>query len=224
MHQRPPIRPPTESRQFTNRVLTELRDTHFTPRGWATFLGRCGARSWAQARTHPRAAIEICAVHAALLPVARRRPFTLLGSWLLAIAHLGLLEPEARSIGAANALSLLRANLPLGRRAPLIAMATDVADGWLARRRRPSAFGGYADALADVVFWSRFAASRSGPWLGSLAVAAWAAPATAILVASFVSGRAIAYPRPLLVRRQSAVLQCLIAATALAAGQAAREG
>ncbi len=213
---RPPIEPPADSRRFTNRALAELRAARWSPAGWGRFLARCGVLSWQQVRLHPRAALEVTALHLALLPMARRAPVTLATGWLLAITHLGLLGPEARSIGAANGLSLVRAQLPTGPAAPLLAMASDLADGSLARRAGATAFGGYADALADVTFWTRFAVRRAHPLLAGLAVAAWTAPALAITIAYFVHGRAIDYPRPVWVRRLSAGLQCLIAVTALA--------
>ena len=66
----------------------------------------------------------------------------------MAIAHVGLLGHQRLSIGPANLLRLLHANLPAGRWTPLIAIGSDAADGWLARLRTPTAFGAYADALA----------------------------------------------------------------------------
>lgn len=224
MRQRPPIERPADSRLFTDQALADLHAARWSPDAWARFLGRCCARSWEQVRVHPRAAIEISALHLALLPIARRSPVTLFGSWLIAITHLGLLGPEDGSIGAANVLSLLRANLPVTAAAPVLAMASDVADGWLARRGCVSAFGGYADALADVTFWTRFASRRGSRLLAGLALAGWAAPAAAITVAYFARGGTVDYPRPLWVRRLSAGLQCVIALRALAGHQRSKEG
>lgn len=177
----------------------------------------CGARSCEQIRLHPRAAAQVTVLHLALGPVCRRQPVVLVGSWVLAITHLGLLGHGRDSIGVANALSLLRANLPLMPTAPLLALVTDLADGWIARSTRPTAFGGYADGLADVTFWTRFATRRSGRLLGGLALAGYLLPATAIVVAYFVRGGVIDYPRPEWTRRLSVVLQCAIAVTALLA-------
>lgn len=100
MRQRPPIERPADSRLFTDRALADLRAARWSPDAWARFLGRCCVRSWEQLRAHPRAAIEITALHVALVPVARRSPLTLAGSWLMAVTHLGLLGPGDASIGS----------------------------------------------------------------------------------------------------------------------------
>lgn len=105
----------------------------------------------------------------------------------------------------------------------MLAVATDVADGRLARRGRVTAFGAYADALADVTFWTRFAAGRCGRPLGALALAAWVAPAAVIAVAYVARGRTIDYPRPIWMRRLSAALQCAIAIGALTRRRRAEE-
>ncbi len=144
-----------------------------------------------------------------------RSRLRLAASWATAITHLGLLGPRRRSIGPANALSLLRANLPAGRWSPVLAIASDVADGWLARRTTPTAFGAYADGLADVVFWTRQAWAREpSGLLRAAAAAAWLLPLPAIGAAYFLSGRTVDYPRPVLVRRLSAGVQALLAARA----------
>ena len=215
MRQRPPIGRPPESRRFTDRALADLRAEHYSPGGWARFFVRCGARSFEQIRLRPRAAVEVTAVHIALAPVAWRRPVVLVISWLLAMTHLGLLGAGRDSIGIANCLSLFRANLPLTRTAPLLAMTSDLADGWIARRTRPTAFGGYADGLADLTFWTRFATQRSGRLLGGLALAGWLSPAIAIIIGYFVRGAVIDHPRPMWTRWLSAALECVIAAEAL---------
>src|SRR5262245_7444228 len=112
MHERPAVARSPESRAFVDEVLAELRSARWQPRAWLTFLWRCTARSARQVGCHPRAALEVTVLHVALLPLARRSTARLAVSWALAITHLGLLGSEAHSIGAANALSLLRANLP----------------------------------------------------------------------------------------------------------------
>src|SRR6266536_5595748 len=132
MRQRSAIDRPPESRAFVNGALAELRRSRWRPGAWAVFLRRCGARSRRQAHDHPLAAVEVTALHLALLAVSGRSRLRLAASWATAITHLGLLGPRRRSIGPANALSLLRANLPAGRWSPVLAIASDVADGWLA--------------------------------------------------------------------------------------------
>ncbi len=215
MVERPAIARPPESRAFVDQALADLRSSRWRPQAWRTFLWRCTVRSVQQARRRPRAALEVTILHLALLPLARRSAWRLAASWALAITHLGLLGPEAHSIGPANALSLLRANLPTRRWAPAVAVASDAADGWLARRTKPTAFGAYADPLADVAFWGRHAwAGERSPVLKAAAAALWLVPVPAIAGAYFAAGRTVDYPRPLLARLLSACLQLLLAVRA----------
>jgi phosphatidylglycerophosphate synthase len=217
MLERPAVARPPESRAFVDQALADLRSCRWRPRAWRAFLWRCTVRSAQQARRHPRAALQVTTLHLVLLPLARRSVWRLTASWALAITHLGLLGPEAHSIGPANALSLLRANLPTRRWAPAVAIATDAADGWLARRTRPTAFGEYADPLADVAFWTRYAWARDRrPVLRAAVAALWLLPVPLIVGAYFAAGRTVDYPRPLLARRLSACLQLLLAARACA--------
>src|SRR6266702_3214354 len=86
--------------------------------------------------------------------LARGRRHWTLCSWLLAATHLGLLGRRG-TLGAANVITLLRANLPgipdrSGRWLPAVAASSDLLDGWLARRTRTeTTFGAHADSLAD---------------------------------------------------------------------------
>jgi hypothetical protein len=215
MRQRPAIQRPRESREFVDWALTELRRSRWTPAAWAAFGWRCSLRSAEQVRTHPLAALEITALHLALL-VLHGPQVRSIASWMMAITHLGLLGPEGRSIGPANFLSLVRANLPPGRWSPLVAAGTDLLDGRLARRGAPTAFGAYADGLADVAFWTRQVWSRepSGALRATVA-AVWLLPLWAICVAYFAGGRTIDYPRFELVRKLSACLQLVLVARAM---------
>ena len=216
MRQRPVINRPPGSRAFVDGALAELRRSRWRPAAWARFLGRCWDRSLRQAREHPLAAVEVTALHLALLAAQRRSPLRSSVSWALAMTHLGLLGSR-RTLGPATALSLVRAHLPPGRWSPLVAIATDLADGWLARRGGPTAFGAYADGLADVAFWTRQVQERESSRLIRSAVsAAWLLPLSVIGVAYFVAGRSIDFPRPVLTRRLSAGLQVLLAGRALA--------
>jgi len=212
MQVRPAVKRSRDSRVFVNDALAELRASRWRPAAWATFLRRCGARSAEQARRHPRAAVEVTVVHLAMLPIARRSPVLLTASWSLAMTHLGLLGARAGSIGPASALSMLRANLPARRWGLPLAVATDVADGWLARRTAPTAFGAYADPLADVTFWTRHVWARERSFtLRAAATGLWLLPVLAIAAAYFIGGRTVDYPRPLVARRLSACLQLLLA-------------
>lgn len=216
MRERPAVERSAESRAFVDQALADLRSDRWRPRAWVKFLLRCGVRSAQQARAHPRAALEVTVLHLCMAPIGRRSRLGLAASWVMALTHLGLLGPEARSIGPANALSMLRANLPSRACAPMVAVATDIADGRLARLTTPTAFGAYADPLADVVFWTRQAWTREKSHvLRTMVLATWLLPAIVIGGAYFARGETVDYPRPLLVRRFSAVLQCLLAARAL---------
>jgi hypothetical protein len=137
-------------------------------------------------------------------------------SWTLAAMHLGLLE-ERRSLGAANLVTLTRANLPaigegLGRWAGAAALLSDLADGRLARRcRAESRFGAYADSLADAAFWTWAALRREqNRTVRTLALATWAAPVGAVALASLARGRMIDPPRPALLR-PAVALQVVLA-------------
>ncbi len=153
----------------------------------------------------------------------------MIGSWLLAWSHVGLLGDQPRSLGVANLLTLLRANLPAlrgsnGAWVASAALGSDLADGWIARRRsRETAFGAYADALADLAFWTWFA-YRHEPsrFLRGLVLSLWLAPAAAVSVWYFGAARAIDVPRPQAVRVTSAGFQLMLAGRAWARWARAR--
>lgn len=209
--QRPPVARPVGSREFTDSVLCELKRGGYRAQAWGRFLQRCGDRSLAQIAAHPRAALETLALHAVLAAVGGS-PLRVAGSALLAITHLGLLGEGNRSLGLANGLSLVRASLPVRRWAVPVALATDVLDGAAARGPRSTAFGSYADPLADLVFWGAVA-TQPGACKRTRAtvLGLWAGPALAIVTAYLAGGRAIDYPRPVLVRRLSVIAQALLA-------------
>ena len=216
MRERPAVERSAESRAFVDQALADLCSDRRRPRAWLKFLWRCGVRSAEQVQAHPLAALEVTVLHLCMAPMGRRSRLGLAVSWAMALTHLGLLGPEAHSIGPANALSMLRANLPSGRFAPMIAIATDIADGRLARLTTATAFGAYADPLADVVFWTRHAwTHQKSHVLRTLVLATWLLPVIVIGGAYFARGQTVDYPRPLLVRRLSAGLQCVLAARAL---------
>ena len=76
-------------------------------------------------------------------------------SWILTALHLGMLEDRSH-LGAANTLTLARANLPvtgpaLGRWLGITALTTDFVDGKLARHTgNTTPFGRYADHLQTL--------------------------------------------------------------------------
>lgn len=205
-----------ESRVATNELLGRLRDDRWRPGAWVQFLVGAARRSTQQARLRPTAFAEATALHGALF-AAGRRPWTLT-SWVLTITHLGLLE-DRRTLGTANAVTLLRANLPTVPSSPwlgLVALAADVLDGQLARRSHTETlFGAHADSLADAAFWLWFAARyEPNRLVRAAALGAWATPVLALTIASVARGRLIDPPRPSAVR-PAAAMQAMLVARAL---------
>ncbi len=208
---------PRASRQFVDDLLGQLAARHFVPTAWVSFIGRSLVRSADEARIHRAAAAELTALH--LVASAAGSWRWALTSWFLCITHLGLLG-DSPTLGWPNRLSLLRALLPslapTTRWTSVAALATDFADGRFARAGGESAFGAFADPIADGVFWSwyalRWERNRLLRWVpmglfgGSVAV---------IAVAYFSRGRTIDYPRPLAVRYLSAVVQITLAVRTL---------
>jgi len=204
------------SRAATDELLAGLRAGGWRPVAWARFAALTGRRSVQQAARHPQALAEVTILHG-LLALAAGRPGRrwVAASWLMAATHLGLLE-DRPSLGTANVITLLRANLPaLGgpaRWLPALALASDLADGQLARRAGTvSPFGEHADSLADAAFWTwytlRHEPSRA---IRCAALAAWTAPVLTLATASILHGQMTDPPRPA-VLRPAAALQALIA-------------
>jgi hypothetical protein len=199
-----------ESRRFVDEILGELSSRHFVPSAWAGFLGRSLGRSVAQIRIRPVAAAEVTVLH--LLASGGNRPWAF-GSWLMCMTHLGLLG-ERSALGWPNQVTLLRALLPSlapnSRWTSLVAMATDFADGRIARRGEETAFGAFADPIADGAFWSWFALrwepNRGMRWVP---LTVFAASVAGISAAYFARGRTIDYPRLVAIRYASAAAQIL---------------
>jgi len=209
---RDPIARSADSRQFVDDILAELAAGRFGPSAWASFIGRSLVRSIDQIRIHPAAATEVTALHLLAGAVGSRRWSFL--SWCLCITHLGLLS-ERQALGWPNRLTLLRALLPslapASRWTPLAALATDFVDGRWARRGGESAFGGFADPIADGAFWSWYALRwEPNRWLRWVPITLFAATVAGISVAYFAGGRTIDYPRPKAVRYASAAVQILL--------------
>jgi phosphatidylglycerophosphate synthase len=222
---RSPILRSEDSRAFVDQVLGELADGRWRPGAWGRFLARSLERSWQQAQARPAAAAELTAIH--LVAAAARPGPWLPATWFLAITHLGLLG-EQTSLGWPNRLSLFRAMLPglfpPSRLTALVAIATDIADGRLARRAGPTAFGSYADPMADMAFWTWFAVWREpSPWLRRLPIALWWLPAAAITVTYFAGAKSVDYPRPHALRHASGFIQALLTLRAFAGPSAKRK-
>jgi phosphatidylglycerophosphate synthase len=220
---------PDDSRAFTDQLLAELRAGRWRAAAWWNLLSGSARRSWLQARARPRAVVELVVVHAAFQVFDRRgkRPVWTVVSLLLAGTHLGMLGAR-RSLGLADVLTLVRANLPVlapdsARAVGALALVTDLADGRVARARHAtSRFGQYADTFADATFWTWFALRHEpSAALRAAALAAWVAPVVAITTGSVARGRMIDSPRPELLR-PAVALQALLAVRALINGRAAR--
>ena len=138
----------SSSRAATDELLAGLRAGQWRPAAWARFLVSSARRSARQALQHPRALTEVTVLHAALaLAAGGHGRRWVAASWAMAATHLGMLE-DRPSLGAASLVTLLRANLPaLGARAarhptlvhwlPALALASDLADGQIARAAGP---------------------------------------------------------------------------------------
>jgi phosphatidylglycerophosphate synthase len=200
-----------ESRRFVDEILSDLSSRHFVPSAWGDFLGRSLVRSVAQIRIRPAAATEVTVLH--LLASAGNRSWAF-GSWLMCITHLGLLG-ERSTLGWPNRITLIRALLPAlapnSRWTSLVAVATDFADGRIAQRREESAFGAFADPIADGVFWSWFALRwEPNRWLRLVPITLFVSSVAGISAAYFARGRTIDYPRLQAIRYASAAAQILL--------------
>lgn len=204
---------PGTSREFVDDVLGELAGRGFGLSAWMTFIGRSLVRSLEQVRERPAAAGEVTAIHL-IAGAAGSRRWALL-SWFLCISHLGLLG-ESTTLGWPNRLTLVRALLPAlaphSRSTSLVAMGTDLADGWLASHGRETAFGAFADPIADGVFWSWYALRwEPSRWLRWVPMTIFGALLAGISSAYFVRGRAIDYPRLSAWRYAAAAAEILLA-------------
>jgi len=210
---------PSASRAVTDSLLSDLRRDRFRPGGWARFLARATAQSLRDAAERPQAVLQLTALHAgfAALRVERGRAgITWIGgSWFLAVTHLGLLD-NRRGLGAADLLTLTRANLPAvapqAKAAVVVtAVATDVLDGPLARwSGTTTPFGRDADSLADAAFWTWFASKyEPSRLIRCLFWSVEAMPVLAVAGVSIARGRMVEPPRPRWLR-PAAALQALL--------------
>jgi phosphatidylglycerophosphate synthase len=155
----------TEGERWSRELLDALRERRFTPGAWGAFLGDALARSRAVRAGRPDVVRQSRRCGAAGLAAAA--PF---GAgpvawcavwWALIDWHLGMLETpdgDPRPLRAHDALTLARLwAAPVARRHPepwlgAAALATDVADGALARRHGPTRLGRDFDSTADTLF------------------------------------------------------------------------
>ncbi|WP_442853296.1 CDP-alcohol phosphatidyltransferase family protein [Arthrobacter sp. H14] len=214
------------SREATNDLLTQLRAGGWRADAWAKLLIMASQRSVDQARARPQALLEVTALHLILGGCAGGHGWKWVAlTWSLAASHLGLLE-ERKSLGPANIITLLRANLPalentLGRWVPVFALISDFVDGKLARATgTETSFGQYADFFADTALWTwfslRYETSRT---VRTAAFAAWALPVVLVASASFARGKMIDVPRSWWFRPAAAVQVLLGARMVRRAGE-----
>lgn len=205
-----------DSRAATDDLLRALRAGRWTPVAWSRFLARATRRSVRQALQHRRALLESAALHAGLAALADpRHRLWVMTSWLLTVSHLGMLE-DRRTLGVANTLTLLRANLPavenrLGNAVPVLALVTDWLDGRIARTTgTETRFGRQADFLADTALWTWFTIRyEQNRWLRAATFAAWGFTVVAITTVSFAGGGMKDIPRSRWIR-PAAALQVIL--------------
>lgn len=206
-----------EGRLFVDHILSDLAAGGFRPAAWSSFWARSIARSAAQARLRPFAVAEATVMHLIAGAVGSRRWAA--ASWLLCVTHLGLLGDSA-TLGWANRLTLLRGLLPGlapdSRASALVALGTDFLDGTMARRSRESAFGAFADPIADGIFWSWYALRwEKNRWLRWAPAAVFATTVGAIAGEYFAKSRTIDYPRLSAGRFVSAAAQVALTVRAM---------
>ena len=205
-----------DSRAATDELLSTLRAESYTPAAWSRFLARATRRSVRQAIEHRRALLESTVLHVGLAALADPRHRTwVAASWILTASHLGMLEKQ-ETLGVANTLTLIRANLPalesrLGNAVPILALATDWLDGQISRATgTETRFGRQADFLADTALWTWFTLRHeSNLWLRAATFAAWGASVVAVTATSFTHGAMKDMPRSRWIR-PAAALQIII--------------
>jgi phosphatidylglycerophosphate synthase len=194
----------TEGELWAREQLATLLEGRFTPVAIGRFLAASQRRANTVRAQRPELARRAwgwaalgAAAWAALATVGRqpfRRRVRSGLAWWAATAvmldwHLGMVETEdgrPRQLGAADALTLVRAWLvPVALDAPTpavcgLAAATDMLDGWLARRSEPTRIGRDLEGLVDTCFAvAALRASRREGRVGGAVVAGELARLTA---------------------------------------------
>ncbi|WP_049822038.1 CDP-alcohol phosphatidyltransferase family protein [Arthrobacter sp. H41] len=200
------------SREAIDDLLSQLHTGGWGLEAWVGLLVKASQRSVDQARARPQALLEVTALHV-LLGVCAGAPGWkwVMVTWSLAASHLGLLEGR-KSLGPANIITLMRANLPalensLGRWVPVLALISDFVDGKLARATgTETSFGQYADFFADTALWTWFSMHyESSRTVRTATFTAWSLPVVLVAFVSFARGRMIDVPRSWWFRPAAAV-------------------
>jgi phosphatidylglycerophosphate synthase len=157
-------RPLTEGEQWSRDLLDRLRDRRFSPDAWREFVADALERARRTRARRPGLTAQSrrwgAAGLAAALPFGPRPAAWWATWWALVDWHLGMAETpagEPRPLRAQDTLTLARLWVaPIVRHHPhpallAAALATDVADGALARRAGPTRLGRDLDSTADTL-------------------------------------------------------------------------
>jgi phosphatidylglycerophosphate synthase len=168
----------TDGERWSRELLDRLRAERFGAAAWGRFFADGARRARATRARRPELASQSrrwgAIGLAAALPFGLRPAAWWAAWWAMLDWHLGMVETSdgrERPLAAADALTLARLwAVPVVRRRPsaavvAAALATDLADGALARRAGPTRLGRDFDATADTLFLAavlRAAVERHG--------------------------------------------------------------
>jgi phosphatidylglycerophosphate synthase len=226
----------TEGEQWSHDLLDRLRADGFTPGAWRRFFAAAFRRARVVRSRRPELVAQSrawgLAGGLAALPFGPRTVLSWVAWWAMVDWHLGMVETadgRGRRLVAADALTLARLwAVPVVRRHPapwLVAagMATDFADGALARRAGPTRLGRDFDSTADTLFLAaalRGAAERHR--LDSRLLELERARLVVATCVTFASYFGASEPAPVLVRRAPAAALAAAGALLAVAGRADR--
>jgi phosphatidylglycerophosphate synthase len=155
----------TDGERWSRELLDRLRAERFGAQAWARFFDDAFLRARVTRARRPALVRQSrrwgAAGLAAAVPFGARTAASWALWWAMVDWHLGMAETRdgcARPLGVADALTLGRIwAAPVVRRHPApwlvaVAMASDVADGVLARRAGPTRLGRDLDSTADTLF------------------------------------------------------------------------
>lgn len=156
---------PTEGERWSRELLDRLRAQRFSAPAWQEFLAEAFRRARVIRARRPGVTRQSrrwgAAGLAAALPFGPAAAGWWAFWWAMIDWHLGMLETadgDPRPLRAHDALTLARLwAAPVARRHPepwlvVAALATDLADGAMARRAGPTRLGRDLDSTADTLF------------------------------------------------------------------------